>query len=253
MDILSDSISVPRETVRNIAKKARQRLNEENVIIDAPGVSNTKIVASQTKHRPYFVEYGYKNGKITCECAMYKGSEFCSHALAVACSLNLTSNFLQWRTKKKVDVNLTALVKGDAPKSGNKGGVVRTRKRKGGHSTGVEPDEVVNPFGNVSGFFYNKFDIVLLSTTSARVCYGCSIKLAGRGRFVIRVFGQRKYIEKKNERKSRLANMYFHFYNECVTSKFPDFKVKDLVIDHTTQQSLSEEDRHEFLKLGVNL
>jgi hypothetical protein len=89
-------------------------LNEENVIVDAPGVSNTKIVASQTKHRPYFVEYGYKNGKITCECAMYKGSEFCSHALAVACSLNLTSNFLQWRTKKKVDLNLTALVKWDA-------------------------------------------------------------------------------------------------------------------------------------------
>ena len=99
-DNLSDSISVPREMVRNIAKKARQLLNEENVIVDAPGVSNTKIVASQTKHRPYFVEYGYKNGKITCECAMYKGSEFCSHALAVACSLNLTSNFLQWRTKK---------------------------------------------------------------------------------------------------------------------------------------------------------
>ena len=188
---------MPRETVRNIAKKARQRLNEENVIVDAPGVSNTKIVASQTKHRPYFVEYGYKNGKITCECAMYKGSEFCSHALAVACSLNLTSNFLQWRTKKKVDVNLTALAKGDALKSGNKGGVVGTRKRKGGRSTGVEPDEVVNPFG----LFYNKFDIVLLSTTSARVCYGCSIKLAGRGRFVIRVFEQRKYIEKKKTRE----------------------------------------------------
>jgi hypothetical protein len=30
-------------------------------------------------------------------------------------------------------------------------------------------------------------------------------------------------------------------------------QLKDLVIDHTTQQSLSEEDRHEFLKLGVNL
>ena len=30
-------------------------------------------------------------------------------------------------------------------------------------------------------------------------------------------------------------------------------KVKELVIDHTTQQSLSEEDRREFLKLGVNL
>jgi hypothetical protein len=146
-DNLSDSISVPRERVRNIAKKARQLLNEENVIVDAPGVSNTKIVASQTKHRPYFVEYGYKNGKITCKYAMYKRSEFCSHALAVACSLNLTSNFLQWRTKKKVDLNLTALVKWDAPKSGNKGGVVGTRKRKGGRSTGVEPDEVVNPFG----------------------------------------------------------------------------------------------------------
>jgi hypothetical protein len=47
--------------------------------------------------------------------------------------------------------------------------------------------------------------------------------------------------------------MYFHFYNECVTSKFPDFKVKDLVIDHTTQQSLTEEDRRKFLKFGVNL
>ena len=50
LDILSDSISVQRETVRNIAKKAMQLLNEENVIVDAPGVSNTKIVASQTKH-----------------------------------------------------------------------------------------------------------------------------------------------------------------------------------------------------------
>jgi len=40
-----------------------------------------------------------------------------------------------------------------ASKSGNKGGVVGTRKRKGGRSTGVEPDEVVNSFGNVSGFF----------------------------------------------------------------------------------------------------
>ena len=70
----------------------------------------------------------------------------------MACSLNLTSKFLQWRTQKIVDLNLTALVKGDAPKSGNKGRGVGTRKRKGGRSTGVEPDEVVNPFGNVSVF-----------------------------------------------------------------------------------------------------
>jgi hypothetical protein len=34
---------------------------------------------------------------------------------------------------------------------------------------------------------------------------------------------------------------------------YGSFKVKDLVIDDTTQQSLSEEDRREFLKLGVNL
>ena len=146
------------------------------------------------------MEYGYKNGKVTCECAMYKGAEFCSHALAVACSENSTSDFLQWRTKKKVDLNLTALVKGEAPKSGEKGGVIGTRKRKGGRATGIEPDEVVNPFGNVSGFFDKKFDIVLLSTTTARVCYGCSSKLADRGRYVIRVFGQREYIE-KNEKK----------------------------------------------------
>jgi len=101
-------------------------------------------------------------------------------------------------------------VKGDAPISGNKGGVVGTRKRKGDRSTGVEPDKVVNPFGNVSGFFDKKFDIVLLSPTSARVCYGCSSKLTGRGRFVIRVFGQREYIE-KNERKKSTWKHVFSF------------------------------------------
>ena len=34
---------------------------------------------------------------------------------------------------------------------------------------------------------------------------------------------------------------------------YGQIKVKDLVIDHTTQQSLSEEDRRESLNLGVNL
>ena len=34
---------------------------------------------------------------------------------------------------------------------------------------------------------------------------------------------------------------------------YGQIKVKDIVIDHTTQESLSEEDRRESLKLGVNL
>jgi hypothetical protein len=34
---------VPRETVRNIAKKARQLLNEENVIVDAPISKSGKL------------------------------------------------------------------------------------------------------------------------------------------------------------------------------------------------------------------
>ena len=61
------------------------------------------------------------------------------------------------KEKSRFEFNCTQVVKGDAPKSGNKGVVVGTRKRKGGHSTGVEPDEVVNPFGNVSAFFDKKF------------------------------------------------------------------------------------------------
>ena len=89
--------------------RKRQLLNEENVIVDAPGVSNTKIAASQTKHWPYFVEYGYKNGNIICECAMYKGSDFLFSCACCGLFIEFTSNFLQWRTKKKVDLNLTAL------------------------------------------------------------------------------------------------------------------------------------------------
>jgi hypothetical protein len=46
----------------------------------------------------------------------------------------------------------------------------------------------------------------------------------------------------------------FFIYDKVGISKWYGYiKVKDLVIDYTTQQSLSEEDRREFLKLGVNL
>jgi len=71
------------EQLEWIWEKAKKLLNTEGSICNAPGMSYTMCVASETNNRPHFVSKTKKEG-IACDnaCLAWKEQRLCSHTLA---------------------------------------------------------------------------------------------------------------------------------------------------------------------------
>ena len=65
-------------------------------------------VLSQSGDSPNFVKV-YNNAKVTCNCRNYKPKKICAHAISVAESLGILSEFVAWYRKQKVPTNLTSV------------------------------------------------------------------------------------------------------------------------------------------------
>ncbi|CAC5368646.1 unnamed protein product [Mytilus coruscus] len=77
-----------------------------------------------------------------------------------------------------------------------------------------------------------KFEILYLFQTKASICYGCSRKFERdehNNRMIIRVYCQREY-KVTGDMKKKWQFAYFHLKKPCVTNKFPDFTLTDIVI-----------------------
>ena len=91
----------------SIWKKASQLISQKDMIVDAPGCDNVKVVASYSSSQPHFVRI-FQTGKITCDCQNNSSLALCSHAVAVADSQNCLRD---WYNKTKQSANLWTLSK----------------------------------------------------------------------------------------------------------------------------------------------
>ena len=108
------NISLPTMSSHSTAQmceKATTLLNTEGSIVPAPGHKQAFMVASNPSERPYFVRKG-KGEKIFCDpnCAVWRSSRICSHAIAVAVTLDCLPAFVAVLQKEPRDTNLMNLM-----------------------------------------------------------------------------------------------------------------------------------------------
>ena len=83
-------ISLPADYISSLWNKVEALLNTSN----APGMKNTKCVASESGGRPHIVARSTK-GSLQCDqdCLDWKAQRICSHVLAAAESMGCLAEF----------------------------------------------------------------------------------------------------------------------------------------------------------------
>ena len=112
-----EDVGLSKEVFSSMWDKAASLVANEKSITDAPGLSNSKMVASSSNPRkPHLVSLLDK-GKITCDCINYTNKSLCSHTLAVAEKSGLLMELLQWYARTNKTANLWLLARSsDVPK-----------------------------------------------------------------------------------------------------------------------------------------
>jgi len=107
----SDIISLATDYILSLWNKAKGLLNTTNGVCNAPGMENTKCVASESGGRPGLVSRSMK-GLLQCDqdCLGWKAQRICSHVLAAAESMGSLAEFLKCYNGKRTIPNLTAAV-----------------------------------------------------------------------------------------------------------------------------------------------
>ena len=118
------------EVFGSMWKKAAHLAVDEGSITPAPGLPNSKMVASfSCPEKPHVVAV-LDSGKITCDCLNYKSKSLCSHTLAVAEKSGELVRLLQWYNRTNQSANLWSLARSlDAPKRPGAKPGTNTRKR----------------------------------------------------------------------------------------------------------------------------
>ena len=114
-------------------KKGERLLSSRDAILPAPSTDKSSkafSVLSQSGDSPNVVKV-YNNAKVTCNCRNYKPRKICAHAISVAESLGILSEFVAWSRKQKLPTNLTSVATLDTnvKTSGRKQGAAK-RQRK---------------------------------------------------------------------------------------------------------------------------
>ena len=93
---LCDDVGTRSDVLNSMWKRAERLLNDPNGICDAPGMINSKCVASETGGRPHIVTLN-KQGLPICDdsCLEWKSQKVCSHVLAAAEVMGSLGRFLQ--------------------------------------------------------------------------------------------------------------------------------------------------------------
>ena len=112
-----EDVGLAKEVFSSMWDKAASLVVNEKSITDAPGLSNSKMVASSSNPRkPHLVSL-FDKGKVTCDCINYTNKSLCSHTLAVAEKSGLLMELLQWYTRTNKTANLWLLARSsDVPK-----------------------------------------------------------------------------------------------------------------------------------------
>ena len=122
----------------------------------------------------------------------------------------------------------------------------------------VEDNAVAAIIGDLESFDKpedSNFELVYLFQTKATVCYGCSKKFErddDQNKMVIRKYCEREF-KHGGELKKKWQFAYFHLKKLCVTNKFPDFALKDLVAAAECKQIIPVNLKEKLSSYGVKL
>lgn len=228
------------------------RLSKTNNVVKAPGKHVGYITESESGSAPNFVEIK-KDGSCVCQCHAYKVSSVCSHALAVAHIAGCLDEYLVWYHTKSGGANLTATASVTAPKnSGMKPG--QTRRQRSSRKTSSERHREEyserRPYTQCSGDG-QVYTLKWLSTSTARVCYGCGGQLresisnvpVAPHDVVLTTKEYRSWFD-RNTNKMKITtkpeSTHYHINPACVRKKNPSFEA-------TKHLHVSAEDREVLL------
>ena len=146
--------TLPADMLTSMWKKAERLLKDPNGICDAPGMINSKCVASETGGKPHVVTLN-KQGLPICDdsCLGWKSQKICSHVLAAAEVMGSLERFLQ---SYKGSNNYTAVVSHGLSKSvGSKPG--KTKRKGPANVRKVAIESYIDPLQSLqsSGIFDN--------------------------------------------------------------------------------------------------
>ena len=106
-----DPLSIPLNLKKPIWKKAKELVEDDTAIVQAPGEDTAWCVKSYSNKRPHYVRMAKCGGFICDEqCLSYKSMKICSHTVALCIKLNCVDKFVKWYRTMKCKPNLTALV-----------------------------------------------------------------------------------------------------------------------------------------------
>ena len=110
-------IGLAEEILGNMWDKAASLVADNEAIVNAPGLSNSKMVVSYTTPKKPHLVTMLTSGKVTCDCLNYSTKSLCSHSLAVAQRYGVLAKLLQWYTQTNQQANFWSLARSsDVPK-----------------------------------------------------------------------------------------------------------------------------------------
>ena len=239
--------------VYRLAYEKAVRLSESNSIVKAPGKHVGYLTESEAGTAPNFVQLK-KDGCCDCQCQAFKVSSVCSHALAVAHIAGCLDKYLVWYHTKSGGVNLTATASITAPKnSGMKPGQRKWQRSSQKRSSERHTEEYSErrPYTQSSSDAGQVYTLKWLSTSTARVCYGCGGQLresmsnipVAPFDVVLTAKEYRSWFD-KNSKKMKITikpeSTHYHINPVCVRKKNPSFEA-------TKHLQVTAEDRQKLL------
>ena len=94
-------VGLTRKVFSSMWDKAASLVANKKSVTDAPGLQNSKMIASFTDPRKPHLVSVLDSGKVTCDCINYTTKSLCSHALAVAEKSGLLMELLQGQIRQQ--------------------------------------------------------------------------------------------------------------------------------------------------------
>lgn len=222
----------------------------DKAAIKSPWACNSYIVRSDSDPaRTHAVSFALTNHAIKCDCQRFKFHAICKHAIATAHAEGFLLNFL-----RKHSPNLSRQMQDTVPdRVGQKKSDKGKRLRKPPSHRDIE--DYNGPHSVSPSPVDEKLNVVFLSTTRARTCYGCGGSMRSKDDVSMRLVPpvpydivltrkERRVFKERGSNRIRIAktdeNVYYHPKRTCLLAKVSNVSPSMFTIDRNVETNLTE-------------
>ena len=81
-------------------------------------------------------------------------------------------------------------------------------------------------------------------------CESCRYQFTGVDIIVVKITGEREYMDKNIKLVKQLGNVYLHYLRKCLKELYQEFEFQSLIVPKCTQTGLSEENVKQLADKG---